>query len=636
MGWLGAMGVPAESKHSVRFGEFELDLRTGELRTNGRRVILQEKPFRILAALLDRPGEVVSREDLTRRLWPAGTFVDFELGLNKAVNRLRDALEDQAENPRFIETLPRKGYRFIGSIEAPTVGSPPGSYPQPVAAPLETGRKGWPVSATASTGIAIFLLVLLSGFFAWKYGSSPQTASPSIRSLAVLPMENLSGDPALDYFADGMTDQLITNLGKLSSLRVISRTSVMQYKGVHRSLPEIARELKVEGIVEGTALKSGSHVRITAQLIEASTDRHLWAQSYEGDVSDLLNLQNQVAIAIADEIRIKLTPQEQISLRSGAVVNQEVYENYLRGRYLWNKRDGGGLEKAVEYYERALQFDPNYAPAYAGLAQSYVLLAGLNEPIDDLISKGESAAHQALKLDPSLAEAHTALALLTFHKWNFSEAEREYQLAVTLGPNYATGHDWYGDGFLVLMGRFDETDKEMKQALALDPVSRIIATDWGQVLRFERHYEDADRELSKVLEMDPEFSEALEERGLVRLHEGKYEAALADLGAAKQVDNTPRRLAHLGYGYGVAGKRAQAKLVLRELQAQSARTYVGPWDVAIVHIGLGENDEALVWLEKAYQERSADCIAFKVEPMYDPLRSSPRFHDLMRRIGLPQ
>jgi tetratricopeptide (TPR) repeat protein len=349
-------------------------------------------------------------------------------------------------------------------------------------------------------------------------------------------------------------------------------------------------------------------------------------------VSDLLNLQNQVARAIADEIRIKVTPQEQVSLKSGAVVTQEAYEDYLKGRFFWNKRDGGGLEKAVAYYERALRSDPNYAPAYAGLAQSYVLLAGLNAPIDELISRGKLDAHEALKLDPSLAEAHTALALLTFHEWNFPEAEREYKLAVKLGPNYATGHDWYGDGFLVLMGRFEEAD----QALALDPVSRIIATDWGQILRFERNYADADQELSKVLEMDPEFSAALVERGLVLLHQGNYEAALADLEAAKRVDNTPRSLAHLGYGYGVAGKRAQAKLVLRELHAQSARTYVSPWDVAIVHIGLGENDEAFGWLEKAYRERSADCIALKVEPMYDPLRSDPRFQDLMRRIGLPQ
>jgi TolB-like protein/DNA-binding winged helix-turn-helix (wHTH) protein/tetratricopeptide (TPR) repeat protein len=630
------MASPPPISAKIRFATFELDSSAGKLFKSGIPIKLQPQPLRVLLLLTKRPGQVVTREEIQRCLWGDATFVDFERGINFSINQIRAALSDRAEQPRFIETLPRKGYRFIASVEVIPDVSLPAKYPQRATTLPETRRNDRPFSAKAFGAVVAILLFLLVGVLLRKRGSPRQTASLPIRSLAVLPLENLSGDPLQDYFADGMTDQLITDLGKLSSLRVISRTSVMQYKGVHRSLPQIARELNVDGVVEGTALKSGSHVRITAQLIEASTDRHLWAQSYEGDVRDLLGLQNQVANAIADEIRIKLTPQEQVSLKNGRAVNPEAYEDYLKGRYFWNRRNGGGLEKAVEYYQRALRSDSNYAPAYAGLAQSYVLLAGLNAPIDNLISMGKSAAHEALSLDPSLAEAHTALALLTFHEWNFPEAEREYKLAVTLGPNYATAHDWYGDGFLVLMGRFEETNQEMKQALALDPVSRIIATDWGQVLRFERRYDEAYQELSKVLELDPEFSEALVERGLLLLSQRKYEAALADLEAARRVDKTPRRLALLGYGYGLAGKRAQAKSALRELHAQRATTYVSPWAVAIVHIGLGENDKALVWLEKAYRERSADCIALKVDPLYDPLRSDPRFQDLMRLTGLPQ
>ena len=628
----GIMEVPAEPKRFVRFGEFELDIRTAELRSNGNTLVLQQKPFRVLVALLQKQGDMVSRQELAARVWPAGADLDFELSLNKAVNRLREALNDSAEQPRFIETLPRKGYRFIGPLEPGAVIGPsvPEARVQTKLAPIRHRAKVFILP------IAVSAVLIVAGILIGKSAFRQPTPGPqSIRSLAVLPLENLSGDPSQDYFADGMTDELITSLGQLPSLRVISRTSVIQYKGTRKPLPQIARELKVDAIVEGTAVRAGSRVRITAQLIQASTDKHLWAKSYEGDVQDSLGLQAQVANAIAEEIRLKFTTPLQ-SVAGRRPINAEAYEAYLKGRYFWNRRDGGGLEKAIEYYQRAVQLDPGYAPAYAGLAQSYVLLAGSHADILDNTVKGKAAAEHALQLDPSLAEAHTALALLTLHDWNFAEAEREYRLAVALAPNYATAHHWYGDGFLVLMGRFDETNREMKQAIALDPVSRIIATDWGQVLRFERCYDDAYVALSQVLEMDPGFSEAYNERGLTLLHQRKFAAAIADLEAAKRIDNTPRRLALLAYGYGLAGQEDRARMALRELQSFGGSAYVGSWAEAIVHIGLGENDNALNLLDKAIQERSADCIAFKVDPIYDPLRTDPRFRDLVRRTGLPQ
>src|SRR6202795_3800747 len=406
----GIMEVPAEPKRFVRFGEFELDIRTAELRSNGNTVVLQEKPFRVLVALLQKPGDMVSRQDLASHVWPAGADLDFELSLNKAVNRLREALNDSAEQPRFIETLPRKGYRFIGPLEPGAAIGPsvPEAMVQTKLAP--TGHPG----KVFILPITVSAVLIVAGILIWNSAFRKPTPGPqSIRSLAVLPLENLSGDPSQDYFADGMTDELITSLGQLPSLRVISRTSVIQYKGTRKPLPQIARELKVDAIVEGTAVRAGSRVRITAQLIKASTAEHLWAKSYEGDMQDLLGLQAQVANAIAEEIRLKFTTPRQ-SVAGQRPVNSEAYEAYLKGRYFWNRRDGGGLEKALEYYQRAVQLDPGYAPAYAGLAQSYVLLAGSRANILDNTVKGKAAAEHALQLDPSLAEAHTALALLTF------------------------------------------------------------------------------------------------------------------------------------------------------------------------------------------------------------------------------
>ncbi len=616
------------------FGLFEADLSSGELYRNGRRVALQEKPFRILVLLLERPGEVVTREELRQELWP-GITVDFGEGLDTALKKLRYALGDSAQNPTFIETIPRRGYRFMATVTQEDRGSSPQAPPG-----VEAGAQRPPaVRQGTKAAVAVFILLIFGALVGWqahlRQSSSSIGSATAIHSLAVLPLENLSGDPSQDYFADGMTDELITTLGQLPSLRVISRTSANRYKGTRKPLPEIARELKVDAVVEGSALRAGSRVRITAQLIEASTDKHLWARSYEGDLRDILGLQSQVANAIAEEIRLKFTAQQHDS-QNRRSVRPEAYEAYLKGRYFWNRRDGAGLEKAVEYYNRAVEADPGYAPPYAGLAQSYVLLAGSRATIVDNIEKGKAAAHRALELDPSLAEAHTALALLMFHEWNFKEAEREYKLAVSLDPNYATAHHWYGDGFLVLMGRFEEANSEMKQALAIDPVSRIIATDWGQVLRFEQRYDEAYQQLTQVLEMDPGFSEAYNERGLTLLRQRKFAAAIADLEAAKRIDDTPRRLALLAYGYGLAGQPDRARSALRELRLSGGRAYVGPWAEAIVHIGLRENKEALILLDKALQERSADCISLKVDSIYDPLRGDQRFEDLIRRAGLPQ
>ncbi len=468
---------------------------------------------------------------------------------------------------------------------------------------------------------------------------SPPTRAPlstTIRSLAVLPLENLSNEPAQEYFADGMTDQLITDLGQIKALRVISRTSIMQYKGVHKPIAEIARELNVDAVVEGTVMKSGNQVRITAQLIQAPLDRHLWAKSYDGDLHDILSLQKDVAGAVAQEIQVALTPQERALLKSARPVNPEAYEDYMQGRYFWNKRDGGGLERAMEYFQKATSIDPNYAPAYAGLAQTYVLLAGNTGPKDEFVAAGEKAAKQALFLDPNLSEAHTALALLFQHEYNFEDEEKEFKLAVALDPNYATAHHWYGEAYLAQMGHFEEANSEMQQALALDPRSRIIATDWGVTLYFERHYDEAYQQLSKVIAMDSGFSEAYLWRGRVLLLQGKYREGIADLETAHRINPGSQIIsAILAYAYGVSGDRAKANGQLRILLAESRHRYVKPWAIAFVYLGIGDKLHALDWFEKAVRERSNDMPAARVTPEADPLLGEPRYKALLTAMKLP-
>src|SRR6202795_222382 len=480
------MGPAVPPPRAIRFGLFEIDVRSGELRKQGRKVRLEGQPVQILICLLENPGELVTREELHRRLWPADTYVNFEHGLNAAVKRLRRALNDSADNPRFVETLPRRGYRFLAPIQAVNAGEdvpivaeiPPAKSDsageEPPAA--EDHHRVAPQWLLAWKKLGIALLLVLGIFTVWML--RPKNGqSPVIRSLAVLPLENLSGDPAQDYFSDGMTDELITELGQISELRVISRTSVMTYKGARKSLPQIARELNVEAVVEGTVLRSGEQVRITAQLIQAPADKHLWAQSYVGDVREPLALQRQVARAIAEEIRIELTPHERDVLKNVKTVNAEAYEAYLKGRYFWNKRTGDGLKMAVGYFKQAVEKDPNYAQAYTGLADSYALLGdweyGVLAPTE-AYPKAKAAATKALELDSTLGEAHISLAFtLDGFDWDFGAAEKEFTRGIELNPGYATGHQWYA-GHLILFGRSSEAIAEMKKAEDLDPPSLII------------------------------------------------------------------------------------------------------------------------------------------------------------------
>src|ERR1700722_11598272 len=407
----------------LRFSVFEIDLNAGELRKHGLKIRLQEQPFQVLATLIEHTGEVVTREALQKKLWSADTFVDFDHGLNKAINKIREALSDSAESPRFVETVARRGYRFLAEVKladaAPVSSAEQATELQTAAeVPARPALAGKPANPKRplspfvwKTTVVVLLLLTIS-LADWRLHSRGRP-SYAIRSLAVLPLESLSGDASQDYFADGMTDELISDLGQISALRVISRTSVMVYKHVRKPLPQIARELNVDAVVEGTVLRSGDQVRITAQLIEASSDKHLWSQSYQGELRDTLALQNQVARAIADQIRINLNSQEQAALKNVRVVNPEAYESYLKGRYFWNKRTADGLKVALAYFNQAIDEDPKYAQAYSGLADTYALLGDWEYAVmtpREALPKAKAAATKALELDGTLSEAHNALA----------------------------------------------------------------------------------------------------------------------------------------------------------------------------------------------------------------------------------
>jgi TolB-like protein/DNA-binding winged helix-turn-helix (wHTH) protein len=649
----------------VRFGIFEADLSARELRKSGVRIKLHGQPFEVLAMLLERPGEAVPREELRQKLWLADTFVDFDHGVNTAINRLREALGDSAENPRFIETVPRRGYRFIAPVESQAAAAPgsnviPAGISSSGATPAGNqgvsrvyGRRAKVLASALAVAITLLLGLSLSSVRERLLG---RRSPPHIQSLAVLPLVNLSGDTEQEYFADGMTEALTTDLGKIRALRVISRTSVMQYKGTKKPLPEIARELNVDALIEGTVSRSGNHVRITANLLQASPEKHLWAESYESELGDILTVQGQVAQAVAGEIQVKLTPEEKKLLGNARPVNPKAHDNYLKGRYLWNRDTRETLDKAIQYFQQAIEEAPNDPLAYAGLADCYAhlsmagnLSAGDLSP-KEFMPKARDAALKALQLDQDLAEAHTSLATVELiHDWNWSGAEREFKRAIELNPNYSPAHVWYAH-YLVAMGRFDESVVEARRPLELDPFSQFTM-DWvNWAFYLARRYDLTIQQSRKSLEIDPEFPWAHYQLGLVYERTGRdSEAVQESLKAEELFGMSQDRLAELRKVYHQSGEKGYWRKILAFCQEASKhpRKFASPsgygWfdymqnaDVAAVQVRLGEFNAALESLERGYAKHDAQLIYLKVDPYWDDLRSDPRFQDLIRRVGLPQ
>lgn len=587
--------MPSPKEPVLRFDTFELDVRTGELRKQGVKLRLQGQPLLVLAALIKRAGDLVMRDELRAEIWSDDTFVDFDHSLHNAIARIREVLGDSADNPRYIETLPRRGYRFIGKIDQPSSDVPPSP----------TGR-------------------------------APTPNARTIEAIAVLPLENLSGDPAQDYFADGMTETLITTLAKIKALRVISRTSAMRYKGVRESLPLIARELNVDAVIEGSVLRDGQRVRITAQLIHAATDQHLWTESYERDFGDILSLQSEIARQVASEIKVILTPEEKARLVTMRPVNPAAHEAYLKGRFYWNKRSAESSKKALKFFQQALDLDPAYAQGYAGLADSYTILGYYNAlaPID-AYPKAKAAAMKALELDPSLAEPHATLGVIKRDfEWDWSGAEQEFARAVALNPGYAEAYHWHGT-LHGMLGRHADALAKKTHALSLDPLSVVVRTDLARILYFARDYDQAIAQYRSALEMDPTFSTAHLWLGQVYEQKGMFDAAISEFQTGVQLTGgSAFSLAKLAHGFAVAGSPDRSRSLLRQLLEFPSQKYVSPYDIATIHVGLGDHDEAFSSLDRAFEERSLWLGYLNVEPQLDPVRADPRFQGLLHRVGL--
>jgi TolB-like protein/DNA-binding winged helix-turn-helix (wHTH) protein/Tfp pilus assembly protein PilF len=662
------MDLSSSSSRIMRFGTFEADLKSCELRKHGLRLKLSEQPFQVLAILLEKPGEMITREELRTRLWPRDTFVDFDHGLNNAVMRLREVLGDSSESPRFIETLPRRGYRFIAPVESISASAIPVTEASSEAPenPPDGARQGQRVAVTRAEpkqkwiaaagrnqwvalprilfvviGIAATLAVLFGITVHYARGvDSSKTKSQGATSLVVLPLENLSGDKEQDYFADGMTDELIANLAKIRSLRVISRSTAMAYKGTRKPLSTIARELKVDAVVEGTVMRVGNRVRITAELVQVATDRHLWADTYESQLGDVLSLQNRVSSAIVDEIRINLTPEEKERLAKAPAVRPEAYENYLKGRYYWNKRTDENLVKSIGYFEEAARLDPQYALAYAGLADCYGIIGATifgTMPANEAAPKAKAAALRALEIDPSLAEAATSLATAKFnYDWDWPGAAEGFQHAISLNPSYATTYQRYSL-YLMAMGRSQESFEQINKARELDPLSFSINFSLGWRFYMARQYDRAIQQLRNTLEMDPSYELPHLVLGQAYEQEGDFAHAVPELQKAAELSHdTPLMVSALAHGYALAGNRMEAERLLQNLLEASKKHYVSPYYVAVVYAGLGKKELAIDWLEKALADRSNGLVFLKVEPELDDLRSSPRFAALQEKLNLPE
>jgi len=646
------MDLPDPTPRVLRFGVFELDRRSGELRKQGVRVRVQEQPLRVLEALLAEPGEPVTREALRQRLWPDDTFVDFDNGLNRAINRLRAALGDEADNPRFIETLERRGYRFIAPVGVADMPSSPALAPVPEttpSAPESTtpptrrgrGRNIWLAGALAA---AASLAVLISFTpVARRRADTPD--HPRIRSLAVLPLANLTGDPAQEYFSDGMTDALITNLASLPALRVISRQSVMRYKGSATPLPEIARELGVEGVVQGSVVRSGGRVRITAQLVHAPTDHHLWAHSYERRLEDVLALQGELARAIADAVQITVGTNEGRRLDVQRAVKPDAYDAYLLGRHQWNQRTEQGLDRALGHFRMAVARDPDFALAHAGLALTYGprQVYAYVRPGTGL-AEMKAAALKALELDPGLAEARAALGAARTIDWDWEGADAEFRTAVELDPNSSVGHGFYA-WLLRSRALLVASMRHHRRAIELDPLNVVHNRGLALTLAAAGQDEEALAQWNRTLEIEPD--QPLTHLGLAVLHfeRGRGQEGSKHLARAGAVESEgPLGLVSLAVAHAASGDRHEARRLLDKLEAESARRYVSPVLPAMIHAALGENDRAFVLLDKACAARDPALISIQVgdigallhlpRPHLAALRADPRFGTLLRRMGL--
>jgi TolB-like protein/DNA-binding winged helix-turn-helix (wHTH) protein/Tfp pilus assembly protein PilF len=636
-----------------RFGPYEIRMDSREIFKSGTRLKLRPRAFQLLSVLMERAGSVVTREELRELLWPAETFVDFEHGLNTAINELRRALSDSASSPRYVETLPKLGYRLIVPVDKVSQApkDEPVTKPQPPlvpAAPVpgvkslrKTGalqpRLVWLAMAA---GLLTFTLSVGAYWGLWRTPVRSEASGQSIR-VAVLPFENLTGNAAQDYLSDGLTEEMISQLGRASPqpLEVIARTSVMRYKHTEKRIENIGRELDAGYILEGSVRRQADRVRISAQLIRTAGEARVWTHQYDRELSDLFTLETEIAREISDEILRALgnrTPASRSSLVSSAPRQSAAYDLYLKGLYFLNKREAADFWRAIDYFQQAIDQDPSYAAAFAGMADCYALVGGYSsESRSEYMVKARAAALRALELDPNLPEAHTALAVvIQNYDRDWQTAGNEYRRAIELNPSYATAHHWYAE-HLGYLGRFEEAFRESERARQLDPLSLIIAADHGLLLLYSRQYDRALEVCRSIVEMDPTFG-----RGggcLFRVYEAKgmFTDALARL--ERQQPLTPEHpwiWSERAYLYGRLGAAQHARRALNAALQNYRPAATDPAVFVKAYLGLEDKDHVFAWLEKAYAQHSNAMTMLKVDPIYDPLREDPRFQDLLRRSGL--
>jgi len=633
----------------VRFGIFEVDPRSGELRKGGSRLHLQEKPLQVLLQLVERQGELVTRDELREALWSADTFVDFDHSLGTAVAKLRSTLGDSARSPRFIETVGGRGYRFIAPVafvarEAASTPAPePATFaaaPNPdvaEAAPAGTGivgRAPW-LAGSLVAGLlagALLLIVLLGFDVGGARDWLRRQSSAPVHSLAVLPLQNLSGDAGQDYLVDGVTEQLIATLAQLPGLQVISRTSAMHYKGSSKPLPAIGRELHADAIIEGSVVRVGDRVRITAQLVDARTDQHLWAQSYERNFADVLTLQNDIARSIASEIRVQLTPAADRGLARSRTSVPAAQEAYLRGRYHYNRGDEVETRKSIDEFKDAIRLDPQDPRPLTGLAQAYIALADFYERPAETMPRARAAAEQALSLDATLSDAHAALGAVRFlYDWDFRGAETEFTRALELNPASPDAHVWYGV-FLGQMGRFDQGIAELRRADTLDPLSVPVHISAGWVYYLARRGGEAIQEWRKALDLDPNLGVAHTSIWLAYAQKGERWPGVTDA-TPEAIDASPLNMATVAGLYATAGDRPQAEAMLTRITSLADHRYVCAYEIATARAALHDDDAAIEWLQRGLRDRSICMPDLKVDPRFERLRADPRFKELLREIG---
>jgi TolB-like protein/DNA-binding winged helix-turn-helix (wHTH) protein/tetratricopeptide (TPR) repeat protein len=629
-----------------RFADFTLDRSRYQLRRGERLLRLEKLPMDLLIFLAERPGELVSRDQIAERLWGKDVFVDVDHSINVAIRKIRTALKDDPEKPRFVETVIGRGYRFAapvasgnGDSPAQVQSLPPPAQTAPAPAVLPTAVLVKERRTSSARMLLVLVAVMALLAVAWlliRGGGAWSTARLPIRSLAVLPLKNLSGDPTQDYLADGMTEELIGRLAQIHDLRVISRTSSMHFKDSQLSVPEIAKTLNVDAIVEGSVTREGSRIRVHAQLIRAATDEHFWSETYDRELQDVLGLESEVAQSIAGKVEVTITGKERERLATVRSVSPEVYESYLKGRFAWGKANSrADVEESIGYFEQAIKKDPTFAPGYLGLANAYSELGSvfIGDPPEKVRPQAILAARKALELDPESAEAHVLLANMQQAQWQWSEAEVEYQRALALNPNDAAAHLAFAY-WLLCHGRTDEAVTWAQRGRQLDPLA-VSGDDLAWILFLARRYDESEREVRSLLAMHPDDAGALWDLGFALIANGQPEAAVPALEKARAVSNrSPGVTGVLIRAYAHAGRRTDALRLLAELKKRKQAGYIPAAAFVNAYLGLGDNEQAFVWLEKAYTEQSIILQWVKVHPYFDPIRGDRRFADLVRRVGL--